>query len=461
MKTIVISLLLIVFTFSCTKEAPKTETIEKSEVKAKKEVLPELKNKEKRFIIKQDGKFGFIDGNGKVIIEPKYDSALDFTEMLARVEKNGKFGFINKSGNVIVNFYLDMAWYFSNGFAVAYIDSREHGALYINKYGKALFENKYDINFSFNDGKAFVEDCSLTINSNGEEYKSNGLIRFIKPMNNLYFHSSTPSKSYHAFVLGKGLTSIEAEGTPAFYSDYSGQHISPLKVIEKDVEFVPSCEGITIEEKNNNITFKKDKNTVEVLKNHKIIDTLVCDIEAENIIWTKDLNKEKGLELYNLSGIKIAEFKNADDIRKIEYMDNNVIEISFYNKKESPVMFNITNGKIISDKKYKKEKFMLQGEICDIICELEKRGNLISSMEGRTTRDFCYNLQLKRKEKRVNDKRLIELYNKKNGKLLYSGDSKHFFKAKTAENICFIVGLDENKRYYFDEFGKQFWMGNK
>ena len=72
-------------------------------------------NKEKteqRFLIKQNGSMGFIDGCGRVVIEPVYDSALEFSESLARVGKDGKFGFIDKSGKVVIDFYLDFAWYY-------------------------------------------------------------------------------------------------------------------------------------------------------------------------------------------------------------------------------------------------------------------------------------------------------------------------------------------------------------
>ncbi|MBF7048142.1 WG repeat-containing protein, partial [Campylobacter volucris] len=50
-----------------------------------------------------DNKWGFIDKNGKLIIEAKYDNAYDFSEGLARVELNGKWGFINKKGEIAID----------------------------------------------------------------------------------------------------------------------------------------------------------------------------------------------------------------------------------------------------------------------------------------------------------------------------------------------------------------------
>ena len=94
-------------------------------------------NKEKtelRFLIKQNGYMGFIDGCGRVVIKPVYDSALEFSEGLARVEKNGKFGFIDKSGKVVIDFYLDFAWFFHEGSALAEIHGEKEEKFYIEDY---------------------------------------------------------------------------------------------------------------------------------------------------------------------------------------------------------------------------------------------------------------------------------------------------------------------------------------
>ena len=84
------------------------------------------KNKDKteqRFLIRQNGKTGFIDGCGRVVIEPIYDSAFEFSEGAARVEKDGKVTFIDKSGKTLnipsekyngfktMNFYFEKSSY--------------------------------------------------------------------------------------------------------------------------------------------------------------------------------------------------------------------------------------------------------------------------------------------------------------------------------------------------------------
>ena len=47
-------------------------------------------------------KYGFIDKNGKVVIEPQFDGILDFSEGLAGAEKDGKWGYIDKSDKLVI-----------------------------------------------------------------------------------------------------------------------------------------------------------------------------------------------------------------------------------------------------------------------------------------------------------------------------------------------------------------------
>ena len=67
--------------------------------------------------IERDGKYGFIDNTGQVVIPPKYDLAWDFSEGLARVSQNGKAGFIDNTGKVVIPLKYDKADSFYNGVA--------------------------------------------------------------------------------------------------------------------------------------------------------------------------------------------------------------------------------------------------------------------------------------------------------------------------------------------------------
>lgn len=52
--------------------------------------------------LKKNGKWGYINTDGDVVIPFEYDSALTFSEGLAAVEKNGKWGYIDINNNAII-----------------------------------------------------------------------------------------------------------------------------------------------------------------------------------------------------------------------------------------------------------------------------------------------------------------------------------------------------------------------
>ena len=67
--------------------------------------------------VKLNGKFGFIDKTDRMVIEPKYDDALSFSEILTAVKLNNKWGFIDKTGKWIIKPKYDYAYFFSGGLA--------------------------------------------------------------------------------------------------------------------------------------------------------------------------------------------------------------------------------------------------------------------------------------------------------------------------------------------------------
>ncbi len=57
---------------------------------------------DKKIAICKDGKWGFVNSSGKVIIEPTYENAKSFSNGLAAVMKDGKWGFINSDGTLVI-----------------------------------------------------------------------------------------------------------------------------------------------------------------------------------------------------------------------------------------------------------------------------------------------------------------------------------------------------------------------
>ena len=56
-----------------------------------------------QFIIKNNGKYGFENKDGKVIVEPVYDNAIEQNDYgYSAIKKDGKWGAIDQYGNVVI-----------------------------------------------------------------------------------------------------------------------------------------------------------------------------------------------------------------------------------------------------------------------------------------------------------------------------------------------------------------------
>jgi len=95
------------------------------------------------FAVKKGGKWGYIDGYGKVIIPLEYEEVRNFSEGLAAVRKDGKWGYINLKNEVVIpiEFTNRGVGSFKNGGAEYYTD---RGAGLINLKGEIIAEPKYN-----------------------------------------------------------------------------------------------------------------------------------------------------------------------------------------------------------------------------------------------------------------------------------------------------------------------------
>lgn len=88
-----------------------------------------------------NGKYGFIDEKSKVVLEPIYERAWEFSKNgVAVVQLNNKFGLINKKGKFIIEPKFDDMWEFSeNGVAIVKLNDKIG---FINEKGKFVIEPK-------------------------------------------------------------------------------------------------------------------------------------------------------------------------------------------------------------------------------------------------------------------------------------------------------------------------------
>jgi hypothetical protein len=80
-------------------------------------------------------KFGFADSTGKMRVEPIFDDALPFSEGLAAVKKGGLWGFIDTNGKIAIPPRFKSAYYFREGVGSA--NTADEPVL-IDRTGKVL-----------------------------------------------------------------------------------------------------------------------------------------------------------------------------------------------------------------------------------------------------------------------------------------------------------------------------------
>jgi len=122
------------------------------------------------FPVKQEGKFGYIDRSGRVIIQPQYEHAGRFAEGRALVRIQSKPHFIDGAGKVLFSspFHDDVT--FAEGYAGGHVG--RDGYRYIDTAGKC-------INGSFATGRPFREGrAAVGMRRTAEEEKRDPQVNF-------------------------------------------------------------------------------------------------------------------------------------------------------------------------------------------------------------------------------------------------------------------------------------------
>lgn len=124
----------------------------------KKQVLQELKWYGKALfpIMNQKDLYGFMDEEGRVVVDFAFEEVNDFHEGLAAVMKNSRYGVITTNGEVAVEFVYDLISDFQAGHAIVKIEDK-FGL--IDRNGKSVIPPVYeDLQFVFSDLLLFLED---------------------------------------------------------------------------------------------------------------------------------------------------------------------------------------------------------------------------------------------------------------------------------------------------------------
>ncbi len=106
------------------------------------------------FPARQQGKYGFIDRTGKIVIKPRFEGAGGFFEGRALVQAADKWGYIDTAGKVVINPRFDFANPFYDGLALVEEGKREY---FINRDGTAVIDVTGQSAGFFHTGRARIK----------------------------------------------------------------------------------------------------------------------------------------------------------------------------------------------------------------------------------------------------------------------------------------------------------------
>ncbi len=124
-----------------------------------------------RFWVSFNNRYGIIDGKGRVIAQPRWDSAnaWEFCDGLlsVRTYSSKKYGYINRDGDIVISPQYEYAGKFMDGRAVVQKD-KKYG--FIDTAGKTVIPLEWDFCSGFHSGIAMVKKDGLLgyINTDGQ-----------------------------------------------------------------------------------------------------------------------------------------------------------------------------------------------------------------------------------------------------------------------------------------------------
>ena len=110
-----------------------------------------------RIPFEKDGKWGFMDGQGRAIIKPRFHTVRDFfpSGLAAVVDESGQWVYIDTQGNLVIRPFnlLTGPDYYSEGLA-RYTKDEKFG--FFDRTGKVVIEARFDFAEPFSEGRAAI-----------------------------------------------------------------------------------------------------------------------------------------------------------------------------------------------------------------------------------------------------------------------------------------------------------------
>jgi hypothetical protein len=121
---------------------------------------PEEKTPPPLYPVLVNGKWGYINRQGKIAIKPQFDDAEDFFNGLAEVKIGERWTFINESGKTVFARTAAVWGSFSDGVICCIMRVGEGGSIkwgYMDKTGQVIIAPQFDYELPFSEGLAAVK----------------------------------------------------------------------------------------------------------------------------------------------------------------------------------------------------------------------------------------------------------------------------------------------------------------
>jgi hypothetical protein len=170
------------------------------------------------FPVKIKGKYGYIDKEGKVIIQPAFAMAQMFTEGVGLVRdlNKGGWGFIDKTGNYVIKPEYGQASPFADGMAIVSVGGKI-GA--IDHNGKIYVKAEYETVTDFSSGLAGAVTKKI---AGGYEVMDGG---YINKLGNFVI----PAQFDGIGMFSENLAAVRRFGQRWSYIDPDGKTVLPAK----------------------------------------------------------------------------------------------------------------------------------------------------------------------------------------------------------------------------------------
>ena len=361
----------------------------------------------------ENGKFGLIDFQGKVIVKAKYDeiNSFDFNEGLLIVKEKDKYGIININGAVVLKpkydkiesdgYYEEGAGYKKSGFIV----SEKSGDTY--KYGYIGFDRKKVLDMNY-DQIARIPNTS----KNDDIYLvaiQNGKVGFYKNKNNVIKHEYEDmayDANNNCLILQKDSKQgiADLDGNTVVETKYDNIYVSG-KFINAQIGDIVDIYDYSNKEKINydnvigiNQTIN-EKYSIAIVNNDKFKilkndEKTLSDNEYEYLEYVYDdyfiTFKNKKFGVIDVDNNKIIDFK-YDNIQKIG--DTKLLQASNLAKNKKDI---ISKDKVIASmgevEIYINDKYIVLQTASDRkYIDFEGNDISLSSVEDKGLYAFCKN----------------------------------------------------------------------